>query len=101
MTLLPVQELRDFTLAVLAALGTPDEYARIVCNSLVGANLAGHDSHGVLRLTTYAQWVKDGLIRPAVAPVIARTSGATAHVDGGWGWGLVGARWLAIMALAR
>jgi LDH2 family malate/lactate/ureidoglycolate dehydrogenase len=100
MPLLPVQELRDFTLAVLAALGTPNEYAQIVCNSLVGANLAGHDSHGVLRLTTYAQWVKEGLIRPAVAPVLARMSGATAHVDGGWGWGLVGARFAAEQAIA-
>jgi uncharacterized oxidoreductase len=46
----------------------------------------------VLRLITYAQWVKEGLIRPTAEPCVARCEGATAQIDGRWGWGPVGAR---------
>lgn len=63
-----------------------------MCDNLVGANLVGHDSHGVLRLISYAQFVRDGLVVPRAAPVVVRRAGATAHVDGSWGWGAVGAR---------
>jgi LDH2 family malate/lactate/ureidoglycolate dehydrogenase len=87
-----VGELRAFTLDVLEKLGTPPDFAEIVCNNLVGANLVGHDSHGVLRLITYTQFVRDGLVVPAAVPFVDWRSGATAHVDGRWGWGAVGAR---------
>jgi len=99
MPILSEQELREFTLDVLTRLGTPPDAAEVVCNTLVGANLVGHDSHGVLRLTTYAQWVREGLIRPTVEPQVVRRQGATAHVDGGWGWGPVGARLAAATAI--
>jgi LDH2 family malate/lactate/ureidoglycolate dehydrogenase len=103
MPTLSVGELRAFTLDVLAKLGTPRHFAEIVCNNLVGANLVGHDSHGVLRLISYAQFVHDGLVVPAAVPVVDRRSGATAHVDGRWGWGAVGARLgtETVVALAR
>ena len=68
MPTLSVAELRTFTLDVLEMLGTPADFAEVVCNNLVGANLVGHDSHGVLRLITYAQFVRDGLVVPAAAP---------------------------------
>jgi LDH2 family malate/lactate/ureidoglycolate dehydrogenase len=40
MPTLSVGELRAFTLDVLEKLGTPPNFAEIVCNNLVGANLA-------------------------------------------------------------
>lgn len=92
MPTLSVGELRTFTLDVLEKLGTPSDFAEIVCNNLVGANLVGHDSHGVLRLITYTQFVREGLVVPAAVPIVDRRSGTTAHVDGCWGWGAVGAR---------
>lgn len=96
----PADELRGLTLDILALLGTPPDYAQTVCNSLVGANLVGHDSHGVLRLTSYAQMIDAGTIVPAAVPEVDRTDGATAHVDGHWGWGPVGARLAANTAVA-
>ncbi|MBW7884675.1 MAG: Ldh family oxidoreductase [Caldilineaceae bacterium] len=92
MPILSVEALRSFTLDVLEKLGTPPEYAQIVCNSLVGANLVGHDSHGVLRLTSYARLVDEGKIVPAATPIVDWRNRAAAHVDGHWGWGPVGAR---------
>ena len=38
---------------LLCSVGTSPENGRIVADSLINANLAGHDSHGVLRLPSY------------------------------------------------
>ena len=72
MPMLSVSELRILTLDILEKLGTPADFARVVCDNLVGANLVGHDSHGVLRLISYAQFVRDGLVVPRAAPVVVR-----------------------------
>jgi LDH2 family malate/lactate/ureidoglycolate dehydrogenase len=82
---------------LLCAAGTAPANARIVADSLIDANLAGHDSHGVLRLPGYLQNVRNGQIKPAAAPSLASRSGATAIVDGAFGWGQP-AMWLATRA---
>ena len=81
------EPLRAFAGAIIEAVGTPPELAQIVGDSLVDANLAGHDSHGVLRLVGYIRSVRSGDIRPPVAPVLAKRDRATACIDGGYGWG--------------
>jgi LDH2 family malate/lactate/ureidoglycolate dehydrogenase len=73
--------------AILQAVGTPDDLALIVAESLVDANLAGHDSHGVIRLTSYVAGVRSGQVQPAARPVVESLSDACARVDGAWGWG--------------
>ena len=85
-------ELRRFTTDCLAALGADRSIAEQVATSLVLSNLVGHDSHGVIRIVQYAAWVNDGQIRPAAAPRVQRQRGATAVVDGGWGFGQPAAR---------
>ena len=47
-------ELERLALRVLEGLGTPADLAAVVAGSLVEADLAGHDSHGVRRLEPYA-----------------------------------------------
>jgi uncharacterized oxidoreductase len=86
--------LRDLTRRVLAAVGSPDDLARLVGDSLVDANLAGHDSHGVMRLLLYAQTARSGQVDPTARACITKRSGATAVVDGAFGWGQP-AMWLA------
>lgn len=92
MPVLSAEVLRSYTMELLEALGTSEAHAAMVCENLVGANLVGHDSHGVLRLPTYAAWVDSGLIKPNESPVIERQFAATAHVDGRCSWGAVGGR---------
>ena len=41
--------LTDYIDTIFRAAGAPDDHAQIVAEALVGANLAGHDSHGVIR----------------------------------------------------
>lgn len=91
MPTLPAAQLRSVAQTILGAVGAPPEYARKVGDSLVEANLCGHDSHGIIRLVTYVGLVRSGLIVPAAQPSIASRHGAVARVDGAWGWGQVAA----------
>ena len=61
---IPAQHLRSFTAAVLVAVGVPGEDARLVADSLVAADLWGHQSHGVLRLRWYVDRIRAGSWRP-------------------------------------
>src|SRR5271154_1321117 len=72
---------------VLGALGASDETARVVATSLTLSNLVGHDSHGIVRLIQYSDWVKSGQIRPDGQPSVVSERGAVANVDGAWGFG--------------
>jgi LDH2 family malate/lactate/ureidoglycolate dehydrogenase len=60
-----------------------------VASALVDANLAGHDSHGVIRIPQYVEHVRCGEVVPeAVATVIHETT-LSVLVDGRWGYGQV------------
>lgn len=87
MPTLSIGTLLDISQRVLEALGTPPDLAQIVGHALVEANLAGHDSHGVIRLPQYAGLVRDGQIKPAERASVTHQINATARVDGAWGWG--------------
>ena len=47
--------LHTFSASILREAGTPEDIAEEVARHLVGANLAGHDSHGVQRLPQYIE----------------------------------------------
>ena len=79
--------LHRVAVAVLEAAGTAPEGARIVADSLVDAKLAGHDSHGVIRLLGYLEAARNGHVDPAAEPTLLGRDRATARVDGRWGWG--------------
>jgi uncharacterized oxidoreductase len=83
----PQGELRELSAAVLEGVGTPPDLARIVGDSLVDANLAGHDSHGVLRLPSYCASLRAGEIVPQERAIVTSRDRATARVDGKSGWG--------------
>ena len=94
---LPASALHRLACDLLEAAGTDPASARIVADSLIDANLAGHDSHGVLRLPAYLQGAEQGHVRPDASPALISESGATAIVDGRHGWGQP-AMWLATHA---
>ncbi len=79
-------------LELLRAVGTPDDLAEVVGGALRDANLAGHDSHGLVRLPAYLRDARDGKIQPAARADVVRRRGATACVSAGHGWGQPAAR---------
>jgi uncharacterized oxidoreductase len=94
------QSLRRICQEVAVAAGTPPDIALAVTESLIEANLAGHDSHGILRLPWYVHSIREGTLHAAARPAVINRSGATAVVDGALGWGQPAARMAAQTAVA-
>jgi uncharacterized oxidoreductase len=81
--------LKDYVASIFRAAGSDDAEARIVADHLVEANLAGHDSHGVMRVYKYVDWVKAGQVVPNRHARIVHERGALVLVDGDFGYGQV------------
>ena len=75
--------------ALFEAAGTPPAEAELVMRHIVGANLVGHDSHGVIQIPTYIDRIKVGHIVPGAPWTIVQESPTTTVVDGHWGFGYV------------
>src|SRR3954451_4991655 len=73
--------------ALLRAAGASDEEANAVATGCVNANLAGHDSHGIIAIPTYIDRVKAGHIVPGAKWTIEKESPTTTVIDGHWGFG--------------
>ena len=89
MLTLTAASLKTYITKLLMALDTPDDLAEVVASSLVGANLAGHDSHGVGLVPAYAAQIRAGTLKPAARASVVPASGmlATLAVNGAMGWG--------------
>ncbi len=92
MRTLPAEEARQLAARLLDAAGSPPDESRYVAEVLVRANLAGHDSHGILRLPQYVDAIRAGALRPGVPITVVRETRATAVLDGHRGWGMIIAR---------
>ena len=56
------QQLRETTIQALKKGGATSEDADVVGNHLVESNLAGHDSHGVIRVAQNVAEMQKGVI---------------------------------------
>jgi uncharacterized oxidoreductase len=81
--------LTEIARALLIAAGTPESEADTISGLSVAANLAGHDSHGIILIPTYIDRVKVGHIVPGAPWTIIEESPTTTVVDGNWGFGYV------------
>jgi hydroxycarboxylate dehydrogenase B len=85
----PVAILQSFADALFRSAGVPAQEADRVARSLIEANLAGHDSHGVIRIPQYLEAIKDGRLKPGAPFNVVKETAAVLVVDGGWGLGQV------------
>jgi uncharacterized oxidoreductase len=81
------EALRDFVRDIFIAAGCSRAEALRIAASLVGANLAGHDSHGVARVPRYVQWKRDGHIHADRTVTRVVDTPALAVLDGAFGFG--------------
>src|SRR6202030_1810014 len=86
---IPAERLTEIGRALFVAAGTSSEEAEIVVRHVVNANLAGHDSHGVIQIPTYIERIKVGHIVPGAPFKIVQESPTTTVIDGHWGFGFV------------
>ena len=81
--------LEEIANRLLQAAGASEEEAVIVSRHSIGANLAGHDSHGIIQIPTYIDRVKQGHIVPGAPFEVVRETNTTTVIDGHWGFGYV------------
>lgn len=85
--------LRRFVAAIYEAAGTPSDNASIVAAHQAGANLVGHDSHGIQLLPSYLDRIELGHIVPDARPEVMGETPASLFVNGHWGFGPVVSEW--------
>jgi len=73
--------------AIFERAGCDAEEAHRIAWRLTGANLRGHDSHGVLRTRRYLEWMEAGKVLPGRRIKVLRETEALAVVDGDYGFG--------------
>ena len=91
----------QFAQAVYESEGVPKEDAFIAADSLVQADLWGHQSHGLLRLPWYYARLKSGAMKAVTQTSLAVDSNAIAVLDGGDGVGQVVAKKAIDESIAR
>src|SRR6266545_557827 len=82
-----VEELERRATALLRAAGAPEDVARITADAIVGADVVGHESHGVAQLPGYLAAAKAGRIVPDARPKALRETDTTALLDAQKGLG--------------
>jgi LDH2 family malate/lactate/ureidoglycolate dehydrogenase len=75
-------EAERFTTAVLEKAGLRASDAATAARAIVEADLAGVDTHGIIRLPMYVAWLGDGRIDPRAEIEVERTMPAVALLDG-------------------
>lgn len=100
-TFIPADELEGFVARIFAAAGLDATESARVAEHLVGANLAGHDSHGVVRVPRYVEWLKAGHVRAGQRASVVADGGAFALLDGHFGFGQTVAKQATEFGIAR
>jgi len=95
------QQLLEFATAVYAGQGVPEADARLIADTLVQADLWGHQSHGVLRLGWYLDRLRNTVMNPLTTPEFVVDAGGIAVIDGHDGVGHVLTKLAAEEAIKR
>jgi uncharacterized oxidoreductase len=86
---------------MLRAGGAAEGHAMTVAEHLADANLAGHDSHGFIRIPQYLDAIKDGSLDPRAEPEVVGENAGTAQVNGHGTFGQVVATMAARLAIKK
>ncbi len=85
--LIDAEPLQALVRDIFQAEGCSEAESERIALYLVRANLTGHDSHGVIRVPRYVQWLRDGeFVANQSAEIVSETE-STAVVDGRYGFG--------------
>jgi len=93
--------LASFARRVYEKLGAPEQDAQLLADTLVQADLWGHQSHGVMRLSWYAARIEAGVMHAKTRAEYLVDAGALTLIDGHDGVGQVLAATAAREAIAR
>jgi uncharacterized oxidoreductase len=94
--LIKADALERLVAAIFVGEGCSEPEAAAIGRHLVSSNLAGHDSHGVIRVPRYVTELREGRVVKGQTIKIVSESGAMAVLDGGYGFG----QWIGEQAVA-
>lgn len=83
----PVDVMERVGAATFEASGCSATEAKTIISRLAGANLRGHDSHGVIRIPRYVQWIEEGRQIPNQTVEVLLDQPSFAVIDGRFGFG--------------
>ncbi len=83
----PVETLQAFITRIFAGAGCAPDEAERTTRHLLSANLTGHDSHGIIRVPRYCDWLRDGMVFAGRGLSIVTETATHAVVDGNQGLG--------------
>src|SRR5258708_25530512 len=101
MPVISADKLKALSIRIFTAAGVNPEVAERVASHLVESNLVGMDSHGVMRLPTYVEWVKNGTVACDNRIEVLQDKGATVMLDGHTTFGPVAAAYAAELAVTK
>jgi uncharacterized oxidoreductase len=81
--------LRTLVATIFAKAGCGDHEAERIAHYLVESNLVGHDSHGVIRVPRYIDWLRQGKVLANRTLQIVFENDVLAVTDGQFGFGQV------------
>lgn len=84
-----VDRITTLATAIVKKSGTSEAHAETVAKNLVGANLAGHDSHGVGMLPAYMKGIVAKQLDPVAELTVEQDRGPFLMIDGNSGYGQV------------
>ncbi len=99
--LIPAQRLDAYVAAIFRAAGCDAAESQRISTHLLGANLAGHDSHGVARVPRYVEWLQAGFVVKAQTAEVVTDGGCFALLDGHFGFGQTVAPQAVELGIAR
>lgn len=77
---------------ILQAAGVSQAESAIIAGELADANMVGHDSHGIMRLVQYVEFIRDGYAHPGAAMEVVHETSSSIVIDGHFNFGQVIAR---------
>jgi LDH2 family malate/lactate/ureidoglycolate dehydrogenase len=89
MPIVQAEKLMEIARALLQKAGASAEEAATIARYNIGANLVGHDSHGIILIPSYIDRIKVGHIVPGAPFDVKEQSPTTMVIDGNWGFGYV------------
>jgi uncharacterized oxidoreductase len=92
MPTLDFDQLLNLAQTILVAAEVPQEEAAIIAGELADANMVGHDSHGVMRLVQYVEFIRDGYAKPGAKSEVIKDGPSYLVLDGHFNFGQVTTR---------
>ena len=93
--------LHEIATRVFSAAGSDPDEARVIADHLIGANLRGHDSHGVGLIPNYLQHLAGGTVFANRKGRVVSENGSLIVYDGERAWGQIAAREATMVGIAK